>query len=144
MSNTETVAVTVLVLLFGTSHWVLPVHTTSNDRDHISGSWQCQTVLTDKFMFLILSNWVFVQLLIMSAWFCEHPNKKENLFCFRFYSREIVNIFSDLTKTITLAFSWTLFKQGQVFQTAEICRFTSARFDDPDLEGHRYMCQGDE
>ena len=33
-------------------------------------------------------------------------------FDFMVYSREIFNVFSDLTKTLTLAFSWTVEKLG--------------------------------
>ena len=36
----------------GTSLWALPVHTIFREQDHISKSWQCQTVLTADLLFL--------------------------------------------------------------------------------------------
>ena len=36
----------------GSTHWTLPIHTTFSDFDCISRSQQCQTVLTENFMFL--------------------------------------------------------------------------------------------
>ena len=49
----------------GTTYWALPVHTTCSDRDHISRSHQCWTVLAENV--LVQLSWNFVGLLSKSS-----------------------------------------------------------------------------
>ena len=65
-----------------TLHWALPIHKSSSDLEYITGSQQCQTVLTKIFNVLIWLSWNFVGLLSLSSiswvyhfFFCE---KKKN------------------------------------------------------------------
>ena len=73
----------------GTTHWALPVHTTSTDPDHISRSQQCQTNLT-KYIFVRFS-WNFVGLFITIYIDCFI--NLQYLFLNHMYSREIIDLF---------------------------------------------------
>ena len=99
----DTLNVKMSTLHDGTIHWAVSVHYTFCDLDIISSfnsfNW--------KYCVLIWLNWNFAELLSISSrsWMFHY-------FFFHTYSRETIDVFPDLMKTVLLAFSWTLFKQG--------------------------------
>ena len=88
-------------LYYGTTYWALPVNTTFNDLDNILRSQQCRTVFIENFVFLFIGCWV-----------SEVASEYTTVFHFCTHSGEIIDMFSDWTKTLMLAFWGTLFMGG--------------------------------
>ena len=87
-----------------TTHWALPIHTTSSDLDCISGSQQRQTVLTENVIFLL--SWNFLWLLITSCRLSIY-----HYFWFLLMLKGHNWHISLFEKPLTLAFSQTSFNQ---------------------------------
>ena len=71
-------------------------------------SQKCQTVLTE----MLCSYPVKFNLCRIVKYIAHVMNITLFFFCCHKYSRETVDVFPDLTKSLSLGLSWTLFKQS--------------------------------
>ena len=106
----------------GTSHWVLPVQTTFSEPDHISRTQKRWRHVSEHVVFLLVKNTTCSDTSLQH--FCEvklcgtvkksqEINDYTTIFHFSSYSREMIDMFSDLIKkSLMLAFWQVPFKGG--------------------------------
>ena len=93
-------------------------------------------------------NWNFY-VLVQLSWsseivkYIQAGHEYTTIFDLCTYSREVIDVFPDLTTTFSLAFSWTL---SEVFQLLHYFNFAwglpiHLRFDDFDLVSRSQVCQ---
>ena len=75
-------------LCYDSTYWALPIHTTFSDFDYIWRSQQCQTVLTEDFMFFIQLSWT-----LYSCWLRQVHREYTTILYFRTCSRKIIDIY---------------------------------------------------
>ena len=132
--------------------WVLPIHTTFSDLEYISRSQQWPTVLTKNFMFLSNLSWKFVwcSLIMLTRLWIGHYFffffvcvcvSLCVCVCTRTGSKEIIEMFPDLTKSSILTFLQTIelrsFKFCMIWWLLICLGSTYTKFGDLDLfQGH--------
>ena len=98
------------ILIHCTIYWALLVESTFSDLDQSQSKVKGQSSVKQKNCVLIQLSWNFVGLLSKLL-----DIEYATIFQFCTYSREIIDVFSDLSKTLTLAFWQALFKGGLSF-----------------------------
>ena len=95
------------ILIHYTIYWALLVESTFSDLDQSQSKVKGQSSVKQKNCVLIQLSWNFVGLLSKLL-----DIEYATIFQFCTYSREIINMFSNLTKTLMLAFWQTVFKRS--------------------------------